>query len=324
MNVKRFLAIWMTVLLLLAAGCSAGAKTSSSPSYGAESNTGTSGRMDYGEMEKAEDSLPMTQTGGSQSESSVYQNAGAKLIRRAELAIQTTRFDQAAKTLDGLVLSHDGYYESASVNGGSYRDVNANRSGEYVIRIPAEQFRAFQSSVGGLGYVTSSTESSEDVGEQYYDTEARLKTQQTKQERLLSLLEKADTMEDIISLENALSDVEYQIEQLSSALNRYNALISYSTFHISLNEVAKVTEEVGETASLSAKMSAGLLASVEGLVRGFQNFMIWISYHIFAVLILLAMAGGGTAVVLRNRTLFRKKEPDQADKEKEESQHHTD
>lgn len=184
-------------------------------------------------MEKAEDGLSMTQTGGGQPESSVYQNAGAKLIRRAELAIQTTQFDQAMKTLDGLVLSHDGYFESASVYGGSYRDVNANRSGEYVIRIPAEQFRAFQSSVGSLGYVTSSTESSEDVGEQYYDTEARLKTQQTKQERLQSLLEKADTMEDIISLENALSDVEYQIEQLSSTLNRYDALISYSPFHIS-------------------------------------------------------------------------------------------
>lgn len=324
MNVRRFLAIWMTVLLLLAAGCSAGSKTSSSPSYSAESNTGISGAVDYGDMEKAEDSLPMTQTGGGQSESSVYQNAGAKLIRRAELAIQTTQFDQAVNTLDDLVLSHDGYYESASVYGGSYRDVNANRSGEYAIRIPAEQFRAFQSSVGSLGYVTSSTESSEDVGEQYYDTQARLKTQQTKQERLLSLLEKADTMEDIISLENALSDVEYQIEQLSSTLNRYDALISYSTFRISLNEVTKVTEEVGETASLSVKMSAGLLASVDGLVRGFQNFMIWISYHIFAVLILLAMAGGGSAVVLRNRGFFRKKKADQAARKNEDSQHHMD
>ena len=83
-----------------------------------------------------------------------------------------------------------------------------------------------------LGYITESSESSEDVGERYYDAETRLKTQRTKQERLLALLEQADTMEDIISLENALGDVEYQIEQLSSTLNRYDALISYSTFTI--------------------------------------------------------------------------------------------
>ena len=324
MKGKRVLAIGMTALFLLIAGCGAGSKTAPSPSYDADNNTGTSGAMDYLEMQKAEEGLPTTQTGSSQSESSVYQNAGAKLIRRAEVAIQSTQFDQAVKTLDELVLAHNGYYESASVYGGSYRDVNANRSGEYVIRIPAEQFRAFQSSVGSLGYVTSSTESSEDVGEKYYDTESRLKTQQTKQERLQSLLEKADTMEDIISLENALSDVEYQIEQMSSTLNRYDALISYSTFRISLYEVAKVTEEVGETASLSAKMSAGFLSSVEGLVRGFQDFLIWVSYHIFGVLILVAVMGGGSAVVLRNRGFFRKKKLNEAGKKKEDSQHHTD
>lgn len=323
MKVKRFLACGMAVLLLLAAGCSGGgSRNTASPSYQGESSAGAGGAMDYGDQENGKDRLPTAPAG--REDSSVYQNAGAKLIRRAELSIQTTEFDQAGKTLDGLVLSHGGYYESASVYGGSYRDKNASRSGEYIIRIPAEQFRAFQSSVGSLGYVTSSTESSEDVGEQYYDTEAHLKTQRTKQERLLSLLEKADTMEDIISLENALSDVEYQIEQMSSTLNRYDALISYSTFRISLNEVAKVTEEVGETASLGIKMSAGLKASVEGLVRGFQNLMIWISYHIFAVVIVLAVAAAGAVTALRTGTFRRTKKPNQDGKKNEESQKNID
>ncbi len=53
----------------------------------------------------------------------------------------------------------------------------------------------------GMGYVTSKNESSKDVGEEYYDTEGRFKTRRTKQERLLTLLEKAETMEDILSLE---------------------------------------------------------------------------------------------------------------------------
>lgn len=52
-------------------------------------------------------------------------------------------------------------------------------------------------------------------------------------------------MEDIIALESALSDVEYQIEQYSSELNRYDALVAFATFTISLSEVGKVTQEVG-------------------------------------------------------------------------------
>jgi len=191
----------------------------------------------------AAESLPMApEETGDRQDSQVYQNAGAKLIRRAELTIQTTEFDQEAEALNQLVVDNGGYFNAS-----------ARRSGEYIVRVPAGKFSDFQSSAGELGYVTSSTESSEDVGERYYDAESRLKTQRTKQERLLSLLEKAATMEDIIDLENALSDVEYQIEQLSSQLNRYDALIGYATFTIYLEEVAKVTEEVGETASLGQK-----------------------------------------------------------------------
>ena len=62
-------------------------------------------------------------------------------------------------------------------------------------------------------------------------------------------------MEDIISLESALSDVEYDIEQYSSTMNQYDSLVSFSTIDLTLQEVTKVTEEPGETSSLGAKMA---------------------------------------------------------------------
>ncbi len=170
--------------------------------------------------------------------------------------------------------------------------------------MPAEKYDQFLSSTGELGYVTSKNESSEDVGERYYDTEARLKTQRTKQERLLALLEKAETMEDIITLENALSDVEYQIEQYSSELNRYDALVGFSTFNIYLNEVGRVTQEVGETASLGQRMAAGFQASVRGLGEGLQNLLIWVSYNVFLVAVLAVVAVVG--VFLGRRELKKR------------------
>ena len=170
--------------------------------------------------------------------------------------------------------------------------------------MPAEKYSQFVTSAGDLGYVTSINETSEDVGEAYYDTEARLKTQRTKQERLLALLERAETMEDIIALENALSDVEYQIEQYSSTLNRYDALIGFATFNIYLNEVNRVTQEVGETASLGARMAAGFQASFRGLGQGFQNFLIWASYNIFLLVILAAVAV--VAVIVGKRELDKR------------------
>lgn len=310
---KRKLFAISLVAILLLAGCGGGSKTaedSQAPASGAtsdyEGGNYLPDRENYWDMDSAETApsepmpAPPTPAGGSEP-SSVYQNPGAKLIRRAELNIQTEQFDQSLEALNQLVNNCGGYFESANLYGGGRRDAYATRSGEYVVRIPAQQYNLFLSSTGDLGYVNSKTESSEDVGTQYYDTETRLKTQRTKQERLLALLERAETMEDIISLENALSDVEYQIEMYSSDLRRYDALINFSTFRIYLNEVRQITEEVGETASLGQRMAAGFQASFRDLGQGFQDLLVWVSYNLFLTAVLIGVAVA--AVVVGKREL---------------------
>lgn len=309
---RKLFAISLAAILLLA-GCGGGSKTAEDSQAPASSATSDyeggnylPDRENYWDMDSAETApsepmpAPSTPAGGSEP-SSVYQNPGAKLIRRAELNIQTEQFDQSLEALNQLVNNCGGYFESANLYGGGRRDAYATRSGEYVVRIPAQQYNLFLSSTGDLGYVNSKTESSEDVGTQYYDTETRLKTQRTKQERLLALLERAETIEDIISLENALSDVEYQIEMYSSDLRRYDALINFSTFRIYLNEVRQITEEVGETASLGQRMAAGFQASFRGLGQGFQDLLVWVSYNLFLTAVLIGVAVA--AVVVGKREL---------------------
>lgn len=304
MKGKKRLALCLALMMLCCSACAGG---SSGNTDAGDTASSAGGAVEYGnsggtgmDMELYEPAAPGESQSVSAAEEdesygSVYQNSSTKLIRRAELSIQTTQFDQAAEALQTLVEQCGGYFEQSSVYGGSYRDANARRNGEYVVRIPAEQYEKFLSASGNLGYVTQLTESSEDVGEQYYDTESRLKTQRTKQERLLALLEKAENMEDIISLENALSEVEYQIEQYTSTLNRYDALIGFSTFNIYLNEVSKVTQEVGEADSLGKRMAAGFRSSLEGLAEGSQELLVWVSYNVIVLAVLVvAVAVGGT------------------------------
>lgn len=279
-----------------------GSPASSAPAATDQDWTGEVG-WDEGDYTPA----PDVPSGEDSSGGSIYQNPGVKIIRQGELNIQTEQFDQSVEALNQLTASCGGYFESASVYGGGSRDANARRRGEYVVRVPAERYDHFLSSTGQLGYVTSKSESSQDVGERYYDTEARLKTQRTKQERLLALLERSETMEDIIVLENALSEVEYQIEQYSSELNRYDALVGFSTFYVYLNEVGRVTEEVGETASLGQRMAAGVQASFLGLGQGFQDLLIWMSYNLVLVVILAVVIAAGAVAGRRYWKDLRKK-----------------
>ncbi len=241
----------------------------------------------------------------------VYRNSEVKLIRRANLTVQTTEFDKAQEALDALVNELGGYYENAELRSGSYYNQNSNRSGSYTIRIPAEKYDAFMTQVDGIGYLARKNESSEDVGAVYHDIETRLKTQRTKQDRLLELLKKAQSMEDIIALESALTDVEYHIEQYTSDLNRYDGLVGFATVYLSLDEMVKIVDEPGERASLFTRMKAGVVSSADGLVTGIQDLLIWVSYNLFGILVFAAAATAGVVFgrkYVKVRKVGKKKE----------------
>ncbi len=229
----------------------------------------------------------------------------AKLILRANLSIQSTEFDTAVATLSKLVADQQGYYERNEIQQGDYYDARAARYGSFTIRVPQARFESFLNAAGTVGHVVSSSKSSEDVSEDYYDTEARLKTQQTKHERLLALLEKADNMESIIALESALADVEYQIERLTGTLRKYDSLVGYSTVEIQLNEVLKITEQPKETASLSGRLSNAFSSGLENLGKSLSNLAVWAAYHFVGILVFAAIMA--TAVVVCKKQLRKRR-----------------
>lgn len=230
---------------------------------------------------------PMAQTSESKS---VYQNSAVKLIRRANLQVQTVEFDKSVAALEQLVLGLNGYYENAELYSGGYYDQGSHRSGYYVVRIPAESYDSFMSRMDGVGYLSRRTESTQDVGQEYFDAESRLTTQRTKQERLQQLLKQAKNMEDIIALENALADVEYQIEQYTSRLRRYDSLVGYATIDVNIQEMQRITDDPGQQAGLLQRMKTGIVSSAGDVVDGVQNFLVWVSYNLFGLVILAAAA----------------------------------
>lgn len=287
---KRAVTMWLAALLVLSlTACGGGA---SGGGDAAASSSAAGGESLSFSAEESQDSAP-GEPGAEAEEASPQAGQNAKLIRRAELEIQTEAFDTAAASLEALVAEAGGYFQSAQVEGGSLRDQNAARYGNYVIRLPEENFSAFLDQSGTLGYVVRRSESSENVSQAYYDTETRLAAQRTKQERLLALLAQADTMESIIELENALSETEYEIQSLTTDLEHYDDLIDYATVDLYLAEVLSLSQTPGETAGLGERMAAGLSASAARLVQGVQDLLVWLSYHLFLVIVVLGAAGGG-------------------------------
>ena len=218
-------------------------------------------------------------------DSAIYNDPNAKVIRSAELTIQTLEFDQSVAKLAALTESMGGYYETAQIDAGGYYDRYASRSAYYIVRIPKANFVSFRDNVGEVGHLYSIVENSRNVGEEYYDTEARLATLETKQERLLALLEKADVMKDIIELESALANVQYEIDKYNTTLRKYDSLIDYSTFTVHLREVHKIEQEPGPQEGFGTRFLASLKDGLSEFCEGVQDFALWLARNIVALVI---------------------------------------
>ncbi len=193
----------------------------------------------------------------------------AKLILTADLMLETKTFELSCSDIEAMAVSVGGYIESSGVYGET-----GSRRATYTLRVPQEQFETVFKRVGETCHVVSSNRWSEDVTEQYTDTETRLATLKTKHERLIALLDKAAAMEDIISLENALADCEYEIDTLTGEVRRYDSLVGFSTINITIDETQSLTavsSEPGFMSRLKKSAQTGLdsfVGCVQGLALG--------------------------------------------------------
>ena len=241
--------------------------------------------------------------------SDVYNDTSTKIIRTATMVIQTTEFDATVEGLARLTEENGGYYESAQVEGGGYYDSYSRRSGYFTVRIPKENFIAFRNGAGDIGHLYSVQEGTRDVGENYYDTESRLATLTTKRDRLLALLEEATEMEDIITLENALAEVMYEIDMHTGTLRKYDSLINYSTFTITINEVVKIVDDPGPEDSFGVKLVANLKRGFERFVENLQDFVLWVANNLIGLVIFAAVVVAALILVRRKvRRVRRRRE----------------
>lgn len=220
------------------------------------------------------------------------QNTQRKLIRNVNLQVETETFDALLATVEEKTQRAGGYIEQSYTYNGSNYYGSGTRNANLTIRIPAENLNDFLSTVSEISNVISRNESVSDVTLQYVDLESHKKALQAEQNRLLELLEQAETIEDIISLESRLSDVRYQIESMESQLRTMDNQVSYSTVELYIDEVAKLTPVKEQTAW--QKISTGFANSLYNVGNGLVNFgiglIISLPYLIlWAVIILIVV-----------------------------------
>ncbi|MDE6977069.1 MAG: DUF4349 domain-containing protein [Lachnospiraceae bacterium] len=220
------------------------------------------------------------------------QESSRKLIRNVSLNVETETFDDLMKAVTEKTESFGGYVEESSTYNGSYYYGGGTRNASLVLRIPSEKLDEFLGTVAQISNVVSRDENVTDVTLQYVDMKSHKDALLVEQKRLLELLEKAESVEDIIAIESRLSDVRYQIESMESQLRTLDNQVSYSTVRLYIDEVAKLTP-IKEQTTLE-KIKTGFAQSLYNIGSGAKNLMIGLVIYLpyivlWAVILIIAL-----------------------------------
>lgn len=106
------------------------------------------------------------------------------------------------------------------------------------VRVPEAAFDSTLKRFAQLGKVESVSTSSEDVTTQYVDLQARLRHQRAVEARLVSFLDKADSISETLAVQDRIDSVQLQVEELSAQLKSLRETTTYGTISVFLHEKA--------------------------------------------------------------------------------------
>ena len=215
--------------------------------------------------------------------------AGRKIIKTVNVVSETKELDSALAKIESDVAALGGYIQSSNTYGKSYEKYS-NRHASYTLRIPAEMLDSFMNSMGGYVNITSKTEKVDDITDTYTDIEARLETLKTQETRLIELLAKAEKLEDIITLEERISNVRYEIESYEARMRNYNTLIAFSTVNIDLSEVIDYTPEPIKDPTFGERLGEAFKESWKEFAEGCKDFSVGLVYALPTLLVLAVIA----------------------------------
>lgn len=228
-----------------------------------------------------------------------------KLIRTVELNLETENYDSLIEGLEQQINELGGYIEYKDAYHGNYNSKKngyRNRHANITARIPANKLDEFTGKVAEIGNITYESESVEDVTLQYVDLSSHKKMLVAEQTRLMELLENANSMEDIITIESRLSEVRYQIESMESQLRTFDNQVDYSTVHINVEEVERYTPQPEKTTW--ERIKSGFSENVYRVTNGIKNFAI---EFVIAIPVLLVWAVVIVVGVIVIRMVLKKK-----------------
>jgi hypothetical protein len=198
-----------------------------------------------------------------------------KLINRAELRIRVQDIEAVEKPVMDSLEKYGAYSASTYIN---------ENSRSYSIRVPSVSYGTLLAEIAGMGKILRRLESAEDVTLKYYDLDARLASKQELLKTFQAYLGKAANIEEIMTVEIRIAELQNEIEWTGTELKRLADLVDYAS--IDLNIVGPLNTPSYSKPSLPERIGE-LFSSFESFAS--NALLILIGFVIFGIPCILAL-----------------------------------
>lgn len=209
-----------------------------------------------------------------------------KIIYDGQVDLIVESVDPIAKKVGSLVQDARGYIAEQSVTGSP----GSQRSMRWRFRIPVDRFDSFVESIVALGELERNNRTSQDVTEQYYDIEARIKNKKVEEQTLNKILqERSGKLEDVLKIEIELSRVRGEIEQFEGKIRVLENLSSLATLTLNIREREKYAPPPPVAAEFGTQISRTWGDSLKDLIDVGKACVLWtVSWAIWTPFLLAA------------------------------------
>jgi hypothetical protein len=196
--------------------------------------------------------------------------AERKIVKTGEITLEVDNVGAAVGEVRAMAVAVGGYV------GGSNAGAEDERA-TLTLRIPADRF---EEALGRLrdmdGHLRAEATSEQDVTSSIVDLEARIRNLEASEAQYRLLVERAQRVRDILSVQSRLDDVRGQIEQLKAQLEQLSGLAALSTLTVTLVPASTPVEDASEGWDPGATFDKALAALV-GVGQEISDLLIWLA-----------------------------------------------
>lgn len=248
-----------------------------------------------------------------------------KLAYSANLKLETKQLESALEFIYKNIQEHKGIIQQEDQR--NYEDTYyvregyvQQRSSYILVRIPTDSYESFITKIRSSDNVLSVTglnKSVENFTDVYSDLDIQLKNYKIQQDRLFYFLENAESIEDMLSIESKLSELQYKIESIENNMKSIDKDVEYSKIEINLTEVMKYTDVKENPNTFLERLSLYVSSSINTFIFTMEGIL---EFSIYAIpyIVIIGLICFTIIKVVKQRKRKKDKPSNTENKEKEE------